>query len=211
MAKDTSLTKPQLAAYWRAATAAAREVGESLEGYRKRVMSEECGVSSVKALNRTGDFDKVMCRFAVDSGDYAGAEKFATAGAERLVVLIAICAAQIMQLKGCPGGSSIIVEYIAGILRQAHIVSLPHADESLRAQARYWRIHNLYLDLPESSLLDAFKMLDTHRRRLLRDLAEPSSVLRFMGFDPAVVYWPLASGGVRIIYDGSYYSSFHAG
>ena len=64
MAKDTSLTKPQLAAYWRSAAAAARNIGEPVDTYRKRVMSEECGVSSVKALNRTADFDKVMLRFA---------------------------------------------------------------------------------------------------------------------------------------------------
>ena len=89
---NTSLTKPQLAAYWRAATSAARNVGEPVDEYRKRVMSEECGVASVKALNRTGDFDKVMLRFSVDDGDYGAAGKFATAGAERLSRLVCIYA-----------------------------------------------------------------------------------------------------------------------
>ena len=121
MAKDTSLTKPQLAAYWRAAAAAARNIGEPVDTYRKRVMSEECGVASVKALNRTADFDKVMLRFSVDAGDYGAAGKFATAGVERLSRLVCICAAQIMQLKGAPAGSTAAAEYLAGVIKQACI------------------------------------------------------------------------------------------
>lgn len=207
MAKDTSLTKPQLAAYWRAAAAAARNIGEHIDTYRKRVMSEECGVESVKALNRTGDFDKVMCRFAVDSGNYAGAEKFATAGSGRLAMLIAICAAQIMQLKGEPGGSSAAVDYIAGVLRQSRTVPLA---EAAPEPGRFQHIHSLHLDLPESSLLDAFRMLDTHRRRLLRSMADQNTIRRFIGFNPTVIYQPLNAGGVRLTYDGSFYQSFHA-
>ena len=195
MAKDTSLTKPQLAAYWRAATAAARNVGEPVDTYRKRVMSEECGVSSVKALNRTGDFDKVMLRFSVDAGDYGAAGKFATAGAERLSRLVCICAAQIMQLKGAPAGSTAAAEYLAGVIKQACI---PCGSD----------VSGIWMDCPSDTLLALFHILDTHRRRLLRQLASPPSVRRFLGFDGDLVYVPIPSGGVRLVYDASYYDSY---
>ena len=195
--KDTSLTKPQLAAFWRAATAAAREVGEPIEEYRKRVMREECGVSSVKALNRTGDFDKVMLRFSVDAGDYGAAGKFATAGAERLSRLVCICADQIMQLKGAPAGSTAAAEYLAGVIKQACI---PCGSD----------VSGIWMDCPSDTLLALFHILDTHRRRLLRQLASPPSVRRFLGFDGDLVYVPIPSGGVRLVYDAAYYASFGA-
>ena len=197
MAKDTSLTKPQLAAYWRSAAAAARNIGEPVDTYRKRVMSEECGVSSVKALNRTADFDKVMLRFSVDAGDYGAAGKFATAGAERLSRLVCICAAQIMQLKGAPAGSTAAAEYLAGVIKQACI---PCGSD----------VSGIWMDCPSDTLLALFHILDTHRRRLLRQLASPPSVRRFLGFDGDLVYVPIPSGGVRLVYDAAYYASFGA-
>ena len=195
--KDTSLTKPQFAAYWRAATAAAREVGEPIEEYRKRVMREECGVDSVKELNRTGDYDKVMLRFSVDAGDYGAAGKFATAGAERLSRLVCICAAQIMQLKGAPEGSTAAAEYLAGVISQAQ---LPCGSDA----AGFW------LDCPQDALMALFHILDTHRRRLLRQLVSTETVRRFLGFDDDLVYFPLPDGGVRLNYDASHYASFSA-
>ena len=194
---NTSLTKPQLAAYWRAATSAARNVGEPVEDYRKRVMSEECGVASVKALNRTADFDKVMLRFSVDAGDYGAAGKFATAGAERLSRLVCICAAQIMQLKGAPPGSTAAAEYLAGVISQARISC--GSDVS-----------GIWMDCPQDTLMALFHILDTHRRRLLRQLASPPSVRRFLGFDGDLVYVPIQDGGVRLVYDAAYYASFGA-
>lgn len=191
---NTSLTKPQLAAYWRAATAAARNVGEPVDNYRKRVMSEECGTSSVKALNRTSDFDKIMARFAVDAGDYEAAGRYATADARRLAVLVRICCAQVMQLKGEPEGSTASADYLAGIVRQAH---LPCGT----LDGCFW------LDCPPDSIRALFRMLDTHRRRLLRGMVEPSTIRRFLGFDSDVVYQPLASG-CRITYDADFYASF---
>lgn len=191
---DTSLTKPQLAAYWRSAAAAAHNIGAALETYRKRVMREECGVDSVKALNRTGDFDKVMARFAADAGDYAAAGHYATADARRLAVLVRICCAQVMQLKGEPEGSTAAADYLAGIVRQARL-------ECGAADGCFW------LDCPPDSLLALFQMLDTHRRRLLRGMAQPSSLRRFIGFDPDIVYLPLPEGGVRITFDGQFYAS----
>ena len=193
MATET-LTKPQLAAYWRSAAAAARNIGEPVDNYRKRVMREECGVSSVKALNRTGDFDKVMARFAVDAGDYEAAGRYATADVRRMAVLVSICCAQVMQLKGEPEGSTAAADYLAGIVRQAQL-------ECGTRNGSFW------LDCPPDSLLSLFQMLDTHRRRLLRGMFDPSSLRRFMGFDPAAVYQPLASG-CRIIYFPDFYASY---
>lgn len=195
--KDTALTKPQLAAYWRAATAAAREVGEPLETYRKRVMREECGVESVKALSRTGDFDKVMLRFSVDAGDYGAAGKFATAGAERMSRLVCICAAQIMQLKGAPSGSTAAADYLAGVIRQARF---PCGSDA----AGFW------LDCPADDLMALFHILDTHRRRLLRRLCDSSSIRRFLSFDPSVVYGLKPSGGISIVYDSKAYSDLNS-
>ena len=57
MRKPQGLTKPQIAAYFRAACAAARALGEPLDAYRKRVMKEVCNATSIKQLNRTNDFD----------------------------------------------------------------------------------------------------------------------------------------------------------
>ena len=194
MAKDTSLTKPQLAAYWRAAAAAARNIGEPIDTYRKRVMSEECGVESVKELNRTGDFDKVMARFAVDAGDYTAAGNYATSNARRLAVLVRVCCAQVMQLKGAPDGSTAAADYLAGIVRQARL-------SCGTSEGCFW------LDCPPDSLLALFQMLDTHRRRLLRSMADQSSLRRLMGFNPDVVYKP-RQDGVTIIYDANFYSSY---
>lgn len=194
MTKDTSLTKPQLSAYWRAAAAAARNIGEPVDTYRKRVMSEECGVASVKELNRTGDFDKVMARFAVDAGNYAAAGHYATSDARRLAVLVRVCCAQVMQLMGEPEGSTAAADYLAGIVRQA---LLPCGT----SDGCFW------LDCPPDSLLSLFQMLDTHRRRLLRGMVDPSSLRRFMGFDPAAVYQPLPAG-CRITYNTAFYASF---
>ena len=192
--KDTSLTKPQLAAYWRAAAAAARNIGEPVDTYRKRIMSEECGVASVRAINRTADFDKVMLRFSVDAGDYGAAGKFSTAKAERLSRLVCICAAQIMQLKGAPDGSQAAMEYLVGVIRQARF---PCGFDA----SGFW------VDCPTDTLMALFHILDTHRRRMLRRLLSLDCVRRFLGFDDALVYLPLR-GGVRFNYDASHYASF---
>ena len=194
--KDTALTKPQFAAYWRAATAAAREVGEPLETYRKRVMREECGVESVKALSRTGDFDKVMLRFSVDAGDYESAAKYAVGDSLRKAVLIRICCAQVMQLLGVTYGSSQALEYLAGIIRQANL--------ECGYDTAFW------MDCPPDSLTALFAMLDTHRRRLLKKLFDDDSAHGFLGFDPSVVYAVKPSGGVSMVFNKEAYSDLNS-
>lgn len=193
MTKPKGLTKPQIAAYWRAASAAAREAGIPVDEYRKRVMREECGVTSVKQLNRTHDFDAVMRRFAEDVGDYAMASKYAVADVHRMSVLVRICCEQVLQLKGCPAGSTAARDYLAGVIGQAHIQcgTDPH-DPS------YW------LDISPDSLRAVFVMLDTHRRRLLRRLCVGSEA--FFGFDPSLTY-RLNDAGVTLVQHPGQYDS----
>lgn len=187
MHKPKAITRPQMAAYWRAASAAAREVGEPVDTYRKRVMKELCGVDSVKKLNRTGDFDAVMSRFAEDAMDYAAATRYAVGDDRRLAAIVRICCEQIMQLVGTPAGSTAAQDYIAGIIRRAHILCGDPSD------AGYW------LDLGADSLRAVFAMLDTHRRRLLRRVGHNPG-----GFDPSLVYTPTPEG-IRAVHNAAYY------
>lgn len=182
------ITRPQMAAYWRAASAAAREVGEPVDTYRKRVMKELCGVDSVKKLNRTGDFDAVMSRFAEDAMDYAAATRYAVGDDRRLAAIVRICCEQIMQLVGTPAGSTAAQDYISGIIRRAHILCGDPSD------AGYW------LDLGADSLRAVFAMLDTHRRRLIRRFDGPNPG----GFDPSLVYTPTPEG-VLAVHNAAYY------
>ena len=118
----------------------------------------ECGLRSMKDLNRTTDFDRVMARFLADAGDYESAAKYAVGDSLRKAVLIRICCAQVMQLLGVTSGSSQALEYLAGIIRQANL--------ECGYDTAFW------MDCPPDSLTALFAMLDTHRRRLLRRLME---------------------------------------
>ena len=194
MRKPQGLTQPQIAAYFRAANAAARALGEPLDAYRKRVMKEVCNVTSTKQLNRTGDFDAVMRRFAEDVGDYAMASKYAVADIHRMSVLIRICCEQVLQLKGCPAGSTAARDYLAGVIGQSHIqCATDPRDPS------YW------LDISPDSLRAVFVMLDTHRRRLLRRLSVVPDA--FFGFDPSLTYQPNGTGVLLVKRPGQYDSA----
>ena len=169
MRKPQSLTKPQIAAYFRAAGAAARALGEPLDAYRKRVMKEVCNATSIKQLNRTNDFDAVMTRFAEDAADYQSACHYAVGSGRRLAVLIAAVCEQVMQLKcletaetGAPATTTPAEDYLRTILNRSG---------NLRSnQAGGW-----WLDLTDTNLQAVFAMLDTHRRRLIRRLNHSTS------------------------------------
>ena len=169
MRKPQGLTKPQIAAYFRAASAAARALGEPLDAYRKRVMKEVCNATSIKQLNRTGDFDAVMTRFAEDAADYQSACHFAVGSGRRLAVLIGAVCAQVMQLKcleatatGAIATTTPAEDYLRTILNRSG---------NLRSnQAGGW-----WLDLSDTNLQAVFAMLDTHRRRLIRRLNQSTS------------------------------------
>lgn len=165
------LTARQRACFWEAHKAACIEMElstrEERESYRKLVMREECGKVHLAELSRTGDYDRVMERFAKDAGDWLPAAKFAVADEARQAALIRICCAQVMQLKGCPAGSVAGAEYLAGIVEQARIPC-----------GRDVRDSSFWLDVAPGSLATLFRILDTHRRRLLRRVG-PNAPLSF--------------------------------
>ena len=183
MRKPQGLTKPQIAAYFRAAGAAARALGEPLDAYRKRVMKEVCNVTSIKQLNRTSDFDAVMTRFAEDAADYQSACHYAVGSGRRLAVLIAAVCEQVMQLKcletaetGAPATTTPAEDYLRTILNRSG---------NLRSnQAGGW-----WLDLTDTNLQAVFAMLDTHRRRLIRRLNQSTSSSVPLSFSMDIGYF----------------------
>ena len=183
MRKPQGLTKPQIAAYFRAANAAARALGEPLDTYRKRVMKEVCNVTSTKQLNRTGDFDAIMTRFAEDAADYQSACHYAVGSGRRLAVLIAAVCEQVMQLKcletaetGAPATTTPAEDYLRTILNRSG---------NLRSnQAGGW-----WLDLSDINLQAVFAMLDTHRRRLIRRLNQSTSSSVPLAFNMDIGYF----------------------
>lgn len=182
MRKPQGLTKPQIAAYFRAAGAAARALGEPLEAYRKRVMKEVCNATSMKQLNRTHDFDAVMTRFAEDAADYQAACHFAVGSGRRLAVLIGAVCEQVMQLKcletaetGAPATNPPAEDYLRTILNRSG---------NLRSnQDGGW-----WLDLADTHLQAVFAMLDTHRRRLIRRLNHLTSSTIPLAFSMEIGY-----------------------
>lgn len=182
MRKPQGLTKPQIAAYFRAACAAARALGEPLDTYRKRVMKEVCDVTSIKQLNRTNDFDAVMTRFAEDAADYQSACHYAVGSGRRLAVLIGAVCEQVMQLKsleataiGATATTTPAEDYLRTILNRSG---------NLRSnQAGGW-----WLDLTDTNLQDVFAMLDTHRRRLIRRLNHLTSSTIPLAFSMEIGY-----------------------
>lgn len=182
------MTAKQRACFWEAHKAACIELELSTrderEAYRKLVMREECGKEHVSELSRTADFDRVMARFAKDAGDWQAAAKFAVADEARQAALIRICCAQVLQLKGCADGSAAGAEYLAGIVEQARIPC-----------GRDVRDSSFWLDVAPRSLVTLFRILDTHRRRLLKRIS-PAAPL---AFDANTVYTILPDG-IRLAY-----------
>lgn len=197
----TGVTPRQNALYWRAFQAAVENLGihdaKERDSYRKQVMFEEAGKRHLKDLSRTDDFDKVMARFMRDSDDYAQAAKFAVGDVYRLAVMIKICCAQIMQLRGDPVGAVTGRNYLAGILSQAKI---PHGESD--AGESFW------MDVPKNTVRAVFQMLDTHRRRLLRPYLPEGSDGILLGFDPSVHYEPQPEGGIRLKMEPNAYREF---
>ena len=182
MRKPQGLTKPQIAAYFRAAGAAARALGEPLDTYRKRVMKEVCNATSMKQLNRTNDFDAVMARFTEDGADYQAACHYAVGSGRRLAVLIGAVCEQVMQLKsleatatGATATTTPAEDYLRTILNRSG---------NLRSnQAGGW-----WLDLTDTNLQAVFAMLDTHRRRLIRRLNQSTSSSVPLSFSMGIGY-----------------------
>lgn len=148
------LTQKQTWCLFRAAAAGAAALGVDREVYRHDVMREEAGVDSIKLLDRRAGYEAVMTRMWTDAGDYEMAARFLGGDARRLGLLCEACANQIAQITGRHEGGG--RAYVEGVLSQAGYPCRPSSGAG-------W-----CLDLPESSTRRVFAMLDTHRRRLLR-------------------------------------------
>lgn len=164
--KKKGLTKAQIALYWRAFAAACSELGirsrKECEEYRKKAMLEATGKGSIKELKRAADFDAVLGRFYADAGDFQKAAETAVQDAKRLGFLIKVLCIQLMQLKG--GDETAARGYLGGLFDQARLSHGRTLDND-----GYW------LDLSFTNARKVFSMLDTHRRRLLRQWRGSSS------------------------------------
>ena len=160
------MTQAQLKPFFRAVNRAASALGlvgrEAVEEYRRSVMREEVGVDHAADVDPSDGYDRVMYRLAVDGGDWAAAARFATGEERRMAALVESCARQVIELKAVEDFPSIVsgdpVGYVVGCLRQAgFLVSLTPAGD-------WWA------DVAANAAFAVFRMLDTHRRRLLRRL-----------------------------------------
>ncbi len=181
---NTSITRAQASAYWHAFSAAAATQGipaDQRDAYRHRVMEEACGKTSLKLLNRTTDYDAVMLRFCLDADDYERAAHYSIGQEGRLIALVEAAAKQLMQCQGVDDNAA--TAYVAGIIEQAGY--------------RVTREGNTHLiDLSSAQLSNLFRMLDTHRRRLIE-----RSGIRPGRFSPAAAYRRDDAGTITITAD----------
>ncbi|MBR4611872.1 MAG: hypothetical protein IKO40_04060 [Kiritimatiellae bacterium] len=174
------MTQAQLRPFWRAVGRAASALGivggEAVDEYRHRVMKEETGADHLRDIDPGDGFDKVMYRLAVDAGDWASAARFAVGSERRMSALVESCARQVIELKAaeedCPFGDvggaprEKAITYVVGILHQAGFRMVSSGEE-------WW------MDISLGVAFTVFRILDTHRRRILRRLGWQGS----MAFD----------------------------
>lgn len=178
------LSTKQQAMFWALWAKAEREelpvtaTRQERDTARRGVMFRACGQISLKDVNPTGDFDRLMFTVASLAGDYEGMGYWGNAAERRTAHLIRECARQIGEIAGQSKGW----EYCRAVFAQA---SLPE----------HWE------DIPENLLFATFEMLDSHRRRMLkRDhgwRGERSG--QPLGFHPDRIY--VRSGLALLFYD----------
>lgn len=164
------MTRAQLKPYWRAVARAAFALGhvgkDAVEEYRHQVMMEEVGAAHASDVDPAAGYDRVMYRLAIDAGDWAAASRFATGEERRLAHLVEQCARQVVELKACedgpefageaPAARAAALDYILGVMRQAGF-------QVCSSDAGEW-----WLDISGGMAFNVFRMLDTHRRRILK-------------------------------------------
>ncbi len=135
--------------------------------FRRKIIFQACGKSSLKDVNSTGDFDKLMYQVASLACAYDAMSYWSIAAERRTAHMIGSCARQIGEIVGEVHGW----DYCRGLFAQAGLPSN-------------------WMDIPDHLLMATFKMLDTHRRRILkRDFnwqGERSG--QPLGFNPERVY-----------------------
>jgi len=145
------LTKQQLALFWGLwARAEAEELPatatrQERDVLRRKVMFRACAKISLKDVNRTHDFDRIMYDVALLAGDYEALAYWVNSKERRTAHMIGQCARQIGEIAGVPHGW----EYCRKVFEQA-------------------RLPGAWMDVPDHLLFATFQMLDTHRRRTLK-------------------------------------------
>lgn len=153
-----AVTLSQKRTFFREVRLAAAEIGEEAETYRKRIMSEELGVSSLSEVSATSGFDKLMVRVATDKGDYELALKYTSNTLNRVVKLIVDAAIKIVKVKG----SGDFRDYIHGVMLQSGMLKKPMG-ACLRERLAF---SDGYMDYSEAEVKRLLYMLTTHLRRL---------------------------------------------
>ena len=182
------MTRAQLKPFFRAVSRAASAQGlvgrEAVEAYRREVMREEAGADHAADIDPGAGYDRVMYRLAVDGGDWAAASRFATGEERRMAHLVEQCARQVIELKAVEDEPHVMFEpeaveankkavaYVVGCLRQAGLLVMQTPTDD------WWA------DISGAAAFSVFRMLDTHRRRLLKRLGWS----RPLAFDPAAAW-----------------------
>ena len=167
------LTSKQVAKFWRLWGQAEAEVmphgadRDQRDAYRRSVILSSCGKNSLRDVNKTDDFDRLMYAVASLAGDYQEMSYWCIAGERRSVHMIGACARQIGEIVSGPKGWV----YCQATFKQAN---LP----------------DQWMDIPDTLLVSVFQMLDTHRRRMLkRDHGwRGSRTGEPLGFSPDRIY-----------------------
>jgi len=145
------ITAAQVAMFWRLYAAAEREglppsaSRAEREEFRHDLITKATGQPSLKEVDRTKGFERLMLEAATIAGDYEEASRWVNGSERRYAYMIGECARQIGEIANVEHGW----EYVRGVLKQA---GLPASWE----------------DIPETLLASTLKMVDTHRRRMLK-------------------------------------------
>lgn len=156
--KAKKLSPKMRAAFFATAAKNAAALGYEQDEYRYRVMLEEAKVRHFKDLT-PGGWEKCMARMKSDLGDWEGASRYALKSEKRYAHLCEERANEICRLKGIPEGTDEGARYIAGILRQSRMY-----------QSKASFDYDWWQDLTEEKLRTLFFILDTHSRRLKKEL-----------------------------------------
>ena len=152
------VTPAQRRILFREVRLAAREVGEDTEAYRKRIMLEETGYSSLRGVSSTAGFDNLMVRIATDKGDFELALKYTANSLNRVVKLVLDAAAKIVSLKGHGSGC----DYIHGVMLQSGMIQ----ERKNAAWIERLSYPSAWMDFSEAEVKRLLFMLNTHLRRM---------------------------------------------
>ncbi|NLC40164.1 MAG: hypothetical protein GX763_04500 [Clostridiaceae bacterium] len=144
------LKQSELGKFWRLFGEAAREnlpVGcdkATKDAFRRKLIKDSTGKESLTQVNRGLEYEKLMEATADMTENWEAKLYWGTAQERKFLHLIGVCVVQIGQLAKEPHAW----HYVKGTLHQAH-------------WPEDWQ------DISHDMLHTVFKMLDTHRRRLL--------------------------------------------